>query len=320
MPGSSDNPMLIVGAGPTGLVAAVELARRGHPVRILEKYLERQPLSKALAINPRTLELLEPSGVTERLISSGWRAREVEMHAPHTTTHIQIGRLQHRFNFMLVLAQHRTESLLEERLLEEGVPVERGCELTDLRIDGAGGIARVRMKEGATEEIRTPLIFAADGAQSSVRQALEIEFPGDEMKPDWRLADVDLDSPLDPNRVHLFLGDRGPLFVLRVEDHLWRLISPRVDPLEIIPASWSVKSTAWASSFTVSHRLIETFRHGPVCFAGDAAHLHSPFGARGMNLGIEDASTFAACFEQDRLQDYAPQRWKKGKAVVDLIA
>ncbi len=316
---TSESPILVVGAGPTGLVAALELARLGHPVRIIEKHLHRTPLSKALAINPRTLELLEPSGTTARLLAAGWPAREIEIHGPTTTTRIRINRLQHCFNFMLVLAQHRTEAILEQRLLEEGVEVERDRALTKVQIAETGVSATVRATSGSEEVLRAPLLFAADGAQSTVRHALGIEFPGEALKPDWRLADIELEAPLDPERVHLFFGANGPLFVLRVEDQLWRLISPRYDPLEIIPESWNPKSVVWSSEFTVSHRLIETFRRGPVFFAGDAAHVHSPFGARGMNLGIEDAASFAALLHAGRMDDYAPQRSKKDAGVVRTI-
>lgn len=118
-------PILVAGAGPTGMAAALELARHGHPVRIVEERTERPPLSKALAINPRTLELLEPSGITDRLIQAGWRTREIQMHTPRTQTLIRIDRLPHRFNFMLVLPQNQTENILEARLAEEGVNVER---------------------------------------------------------------------------------------------------------------------------------------------------------------------------------------------------
>lgn len=315
----SGAPTLIVGAGPTGLTAAVELARRGHPVRVLEEKTGRPPLSKALAVNPRTLELLEPSGVTPHLLAAGWPAREIQLHAPSTQTIIRIDRLRHRYPFMLVLAQHRTETLLEERLAEEGVAVEKGKELIAMKLHPDEVEATFRTGGENSETVRAPVVFAADGAHSTARRLLKLDFAGETMERAWRLADVELETPAHPNRVHLFLGKLGPLFALRLDADVWRLISPRFDPREILPRGWKVHEVRWESDFKVQHRLLELFRKGPVFFGGDAAHLHSPFGARGMNLGIEDAAAFANALHVGRMEDYAGLRWAKAVNVVDTV-
>lgn len=301
------------------MAAALELVRNGHPVRVVEERTERPPLSKALAVNPRTLELLEPSGVTDRLTQAGWRAREIQLHAPWIRTRIRIDRLPHPYNFMLVLPQNRTENILEERLMEAGVEVEKGKKLVDLNIESGTARVSLRVNEATSESCEASILFAADGAHSTVRRLLKMDFPGDSMDRPWRLIDADLDSPADPFRVHLYMDRKGPLFALRLENEVWRLISPRFDPRDILPPGWNIRSVQWESDFKVSHRLIASFRKGPVFFGGDAAHLHSPFGARGMNLGIEDAVTFARALHENRLDRYPAERWANADRIVKTV-
>ncbi|MEN8145419.1 MAG: FAD-dependent monooxygenase, partial [Gemmatimonadota bacterium] len=306
---------LVVGAGPAGLTAAIELARRGRSVRIIEAKPERSQFSKALGVNPRTLELLEAAGVSERLLERGRRIPGVEVWSDEEKLFsIDFGEIDHRYNFMLSLPQSETEDILENRLSELGVQVERGLVLQ--RIDLLPEGVRVLLAgDTATESLVVPQVVGADGAHSTARRELHIGFPGDRMKGDWSLADVRLDmAPIDP--VFVRLGRSALLFMLRIRDGVYRVASNRPDVLDRLPTDSRITEVLWSSDFTVSHRLAETFQVGRVFLAGDAAHLHSPLGARGMNMGIEDAAELVRLMDSGQTYLYSPGRHSNAREAI----
>ncbi len=308
----------MVGAGPVGLTAALELARRGRSVRLIEAKPERSDLSKAIGINPRTLELLEPSGVTERLLDRGRRIPGVRFRSDTGDLFaLDFGEIDHRYNFMLGLPQWETERILEERLAELGVHVERGLALQ--RIDLLPEGVRVLLAgDTATESLVVPQVIGADGAHSTARRELHVGFPGDRTGEDWSLADVRLDmAPADSVVVHL--GQEGLLFLLRISDDLYRVASNKPGVLDRLPADSKVTDVLWTSGFAVSHRLAETFQVGRVFLAGDAAHLHSPLGARGMNMGIEDAAELVRLMHSGQTYLYSPGRHAVAKDTIRRI-
>jgi 3-(3-hydroxy-phenyl)propionate hydroxylase len=320
-------PVMIAGAGPTGLAAALLLARRGIAVRIIDKAAAPSPHSKALAVNPRTQELLEDTGVTARMLAEGWaivgatlhRGSEVELAIP-------LSPLLDTERSMLALAQARTEALLAEALLAQGVPVERGVRLDTVTQSEDRVTMGLAHADGRIERTQATLLFGADGARSVVRQALGLAFPGDELPGAWQLWDLRLATPLAPDRVHLMLLADGFLFVLRLHDDLWRVIGNGVQPLSGLPAGTVCGKVTWHSRFRVAHRVAERAGVGRVLLGGDAAHIHSPLGARGMNLGIEDAYVFADCAADalggrySRLACYAQLRHPVHRCVVRRIA
>lgn len=314
-PSRPGQPTLVVGAGPVGLTTAVELARRGRAVRIIEAKPERSQLSKAIGVNPRTLELLEPSGVTERLLDRGRRIPGVQVRSDDGDLFsIDFGEIDHRHNFMLGLPQWETERILEERLEELGVQVNRGLVLQ--RIDLLPEGVRVLLAgDTATESLVAPQVIGADGAHSTARRELHVGFSGDRMREDWSLADVRLDmAPIDSVVVHL--GQQALLFMLRIQDDVYRVASNKPGVLDRLPPGARVADVLWTSDFTVSHRLAETFQVGRVFLAGDAAHLHSPLGARGMNLGIEDAVELVRLMDSGQTYLYSPGRHSTARETI----
>ncbi len=301
-------PVLIVGAGPTGLAAALFLARLGVAVRLLDAADQPAVTSKALGVNPRTLALLENTGVTARIeaeaeaieaLRINWRGRPLATLRPDWDTLSAAHR-------MVILPQARTEALLTEALAALGVSPERGRKLVDVNQDTAGLTAA--FEDGET--LTAPVLFAADGAHSAVRRALGLDFPGDRWSEPWQLADVDLEGPAAHEGWLDFRPD-GALLCLPFSGSTFRLFTFSPQPmLDNLPDGWRLRAVRWQSEFRVSHRVIERMAVGRVAFGGDAAHIHSPMGARGMNLGIEDAYVFAACAadflngEPGRLEDY----------------
>jgi hypothetical protein len=159
-----------------------------------------------------------------------------------------------------------------------------------------------------------------------VRQALGLAFPGDELPEPWLLWDLRLATPLDPDRVHLMLLPDGFLFALRVRDDLWRVMGNGASPLSALPPGTVCGEVLWQSHFHIAHRVAERAGVGRVLLGGDAAHIHSPLGARGMNLGIEDAYVFADCAagalagRLSRLANYTQLRHPVHRQVVRRIA
>ncbi len=311
--------VLVAGAGPVGLAAALELARLGQAVRIVETRSEPSTRSKAIGINARTLELLEPSGVTERLLESGLKIHRVIFQTEDRRLfQIEFFKLQHRYNFMLGLPQSETERTLETRLNEFGVQVERGTTFERLEQDEEH--VKVSLsRHGREIGVEADHLIGADGAHSTVREQLGIGFPGERMPGDWSLADVRMDSPLDHDAANVLIQRDGMLFMIRFKEGLFRVASNRPNVLERLPEGSRVHDVLWQSDFTVSHRQVKTCNIGRVFLAGDAAHVHSPLGARGMNLGIEDATLLASAIAEGGLQEYATERHRAGASAIRMI-
>lgn len=319
-------PVMIAGAGPTGLAAALLLALRGVPVRIVDKSAQPSRRSKALAVNPRTQELLEDTGVTARMLAEGWVVRGLSLHQHgHEDVAVPISPLLDTNRSLLALPQSRTETLLADALQAQGVAVERGVKLETLAQGDDGVAVQLMHADGRVERTHAPLLYGADGAHSTVRQALGLAFPGDELPEPWQLWDLHLATPLDPDRVHLLLLPDGFLFALRVREDLWRVIGNGARPLDALPAGTVCGRVLWQSSFHIAHRVAERAGVGRVLLGGDAAHIHSPLGARGMNLGIEDAYVFADCAADalhgrlSRLASYAQLRHPVHRQVVRRV-
>jgi len=317
---SKQAPILIAGAGPVGLTAALELARRGIPVRVIEKNLKRSPFSKALGITARSLQLLEACEVTPRLMEAGRQATDAAIRRDgKDVVRIQFKELlEPPWNFILVLPQSDTEDILETRLAELGVLVERGVELDGLTQHEGEVRAEVETPEGP-QTISTPYLIATDGAHSTARHILGLDFPGETMEGEWSLADVRADLPIDTTGLTIDMGSERLLFAIRIRDDIYRLASNKPEVENHLPEGSQLEEVLWQSAFTINHRQIESYQHGRVFFAGDSAHVHSPLGGRGMNLGIDDACALVDLLSTGRLEEYAPWRQQVGAKVIRQV-
>lgn len=303
---------LVVGAGPVGLTMANELARHGVSCRIIDRATEPSQTSRALAIFPRTLEAFESMGIADRFLAAGHRLHGLSLH--HRLE--QIGRIDFNslaspFPFALGLPQSETERLLSERLNTFGITVKRGIELTSFTQTSDCVQAIVRHIDGHEETIETPWVIGCDGAHSTTRHVLGMDFEGAQYAESFILADVHLESALPRDRVHLFLGDDGVLGIIPFSETLWRIVAnippesrdqslPEVTLAEVQalldrrgPPQDRASDPVWMSRFHISHRKVRQFRQLRVFLAGDAAHIHSPAGGQGMNTGIQDAFNLA---------------------------
>ncbi len=224
---------LIVGAGATGLAAALFLHERGIGARVVDAAAEPSPWSKALGLNARTLELLEPSGVTAAIRAEGYAVQRLEIRraggraAVIPLDYAAIG-ARHP---MTILPQARTEALLAEALAERGVSVERGVRFTGLSQDAAGVRASLARPDGSQETVRSPLLLGADGAHSDVREAIGSGFPGDAFPETWSLADLELEGP-PSGAITVDFQPEGPFALIPFSERFWRIVA-------MGPAPWS---------------------------------------------------------------------------------
>jgi 2-polyprenyl-6-methoxyphenol hydroxylase-like FAD-dependent oxidoreductase len=316
--------ILIVGAGPTGLTAALELARRGHHPRIVDRDAGPTPLSKAVGIAAHTLELLEPSGLTERLIAAGIRIERGYVWYKHR----RIGTLDftampHRYNFLLSLRQSETERIMATALAERGVTVEWKTALTGMNPSVGGTDVILGGSNGAAspiEETHFDYVFGADGIHSAVRTGARIPFQGHTHLRDWSIADVVLtDWFYEPNAAHLFLSEGGDIgFTVPVSPMQYRVVANTAEPLAQMDGGFDVREVLRTDVFKIAVKQAETYQTGRIFLGGDAAHVHSPVGARGMNLGIEDAAAFAAQLSAGNLALYTAERQPVGQRWIEL--
>jgi 2-polyprenyl-6-methoxyphenol hydroxylase-like FAD-dependent oxidoreductase len=313
---AGEGPVLVVGAGPTGLAAALELARRGRAVRIVDQKEARSQRSKAIGVNARTLELLEPSGVSTRLLASGLHLRRLNFRSGgRLLATIELSRAEHRYDFMLALLQAETERLLEQALAEHGVEV--GWSTTFQALEAGDDRVRARLSAGGVEQaVEADYLIGADGAHSAVRHALGLAFDGTTDPVEWWLVDVRMDWRFAPDEMSVFASPAAVLAVIPIEPGLFRLVSNGPDPLDLLPQGAAVREEVWRSAFRISYRQVASYRQGRVLLAGDAAHVHSPVGARGMNLGIEDGTLLARKLVEGGLESYSAERHPVGARVI----
>ncbi len=309
--------VLVVGAGPVGLTAALELTRRGADVRIIDKTESRTGFSKAAGINARALEVLEPAGVARQLIDAGLKIRRANLrYRGRILATIDFANLAHRHDFLLSLPQSETERILEAALHAAGVAVERTTELVGFTANDDGVTARIA-SGGRNATYRADYLVGADGAHSTVRKTLGLDFAGEKYPDTWSLTDVDMEWPYGDGEANLLMNPDGRmLFVIAFGGGRYRAITNSGRALDLLPDGSDVRNVIWETEFTVSLRQVESYQTGRVFVCGDAAHIHSPAGGRGMNLGIEDAAVLAEKMVNGGLETFTAERHPVGARVV----
>ncbi len=302
--------LTIVGAEPVGLSAALFLDKYAN-IKIIDKLTQPVPahFSKAFGVSPRTLELLEPTGATELFLKNGRKLEAINIYKnSKLLVKNELNRVDHKFPFMLVQSQAESEAIMTELLHKRGVAVQRGVELTSVNNNNGKIIIEAKSNNETLGSITSDFLLAADGASSTVRKHFSLSFDGDTLVDKWFVYDLEIETPFNNEEAHIFMYDAGALFMVRIKNKVWRIISNIPDILTNLPKGTTYGGIQWTSEFKISHRIIGSFQKDNMFFAGDSAHIHSGLGARGMNLGIEDAYVFSKLFKTNNLEEYESLR------------
>ncbi len=301
----NDTDVLVVGAGPTGLTLAASLITRGVRTVVVDKLAAGANTSRAAAVSARTREVLEDLDVARRMVKAGLIAPRFTMrNGRRVLVPIDFSGLPTEHPYTLMLSQADTERLLLERLRELGGSVLRPKVLSGVTQHADGVTAA--FEDGET--LTAAYVVGADGMHRAVREQAGIGFSGGEFAESFTLADVRVTGEAPRDEVILFCANEGFTVLAPLPGDIFRIVAPAadaphspsagfvqslLDSRAFGPGRTRVTEVVWGTRFRIHHRVADSYRAGRLLLAGDAAHVHSPAGGQGMNLGITDAVALA---------------------------
>ncbi len=309
-----DTEVLIVGAGPTGLMIANQLVRRGVRPIIIDRHAGPSLQTRALGVQARTLEICAHLGIVDRALELGKRGTGANLWAQgRKMARVPLGDAGQNvtpYPFILILGQDDNERIMGEKLAEFGLSVQWNTELVALQQEPDSVTATLKLPDGTRQNLVAGWVAGCDGARSAVRELNGIGFPGAPYEHVFFVADTEVTGSMVPDEVNIYLWGDGfhLLFPMRGKDH-WRVVGILPPDLRdktdvtfesVIPSlrneageALAFKASTWFSTYHIHHRSAARFRERRCFLLGDAAHIHSPVGAQGMNTGLQDAYNLA---------------------------
>jgi 2-polyprenyl-6-methoxyphenol hydroxylase-like FAD-dependent oxidoreductase len=302
--------VVIVGAGPAGLTLAAMLAAQDIDFVLIDRLASGQNTSRAAAVHARTLEALEGIGASAALVAAGLRAPAFEVLERDTLLlTVDFSGLPTRYPYVLMLPQNETEAILARRVVELGGTIHRACEAVAMRQGATGAEVTIRPSGGPERTVRASYVVGADGYHSLVRAQAGIALSAGTYAPSFVLGDVRMDPSAGTEATRLYLSESGFLLVAPLPRGRHRLIAtmdaapehPGPDDLQAVlnergpgRGRLAIGDLDWSSRFRIHHGVAAAFASGRAFLVGDAAHVHSPAGGQGMNIGIQDACSLGA--------------------------
>jgi len=315
MPSSTKTDVIIIGAGPTGLALACQLIRYGIDFVIIDRKETTTPHSKAIGVQARTLEIYEQIGLADKLIDLGWKAEKARMivggEVRGEVDFSDIGKGMSSYPYVLIVEQGKHESLIHEFINSHGRHVRWQTELESFTQDDSGVSAVIKNDAGETETINAKFLVGCDGAKSPVRHGLGLKFEGSTFERMFYVADVQIDWQFKNDALMVFLMKHNLLaFFPMIGENRWRIVGTfpeefAKDEGEVLyeeieeqikrdaELELDITNVNWFSTYKVHTRHVNKFSEGRCFLAGDAAHIHTPAGAQGMNTGIQDGYNLA---------------------------
>ena len=304
---ATDTDVLIVGAGPVGLFLANECARRGLRYRIVETHATQSQYSKALAIFPRTLEIFDMANLVGPFLEAANRVTSVAIIAgEHQLAHMPFTPEETPYSFVAMVPQDVTEKLLVEELQRRGGHVDYETTFVSA-VQHDDSVTATLDQKGKSVELSAAFVVGCDGAHSAVRHLLDIPFEGAMYDALFLLADIQSNETLPADQLQLCPNEVGPVAIFPMSATRRRIVAmindkegeaPSLEMVQRIlreraPKGLEAQALHWSSYFQIHHRQAANLSVGHVFIAGDAAHIHSPFGGQGMNTGLHDVWNLA---------------------------
>jgi 2-polyprenyl-6-methoxyphenol hydroxylase-like FAD-dependent oxidoreductase len=327
---TTDIDVLIVGAGPVGLFLANECARRGLRSQIVESRSAQSDHSKALAIFPRTLEIFDMAGIVGPFLKAANRVTSVAVIAHgRRLAHMPFAPEESPYPFIAMVPQDITERLLVEQLQYRGGAVEYETSFVSA-VQHGDFVSTTLDRNGQRSELTAAFVVGCDGAHSTVRHLLNLPFEGAQYNDLFLLADIESNEALPADELQLCPSEYGPVAIFPMSSTRRRIVAtienaegdaPSLDLVRKVlsqrgPHGIEALGLHWSSYFRIHHRQVTQLRVGRMFVAGDAAHIHSPFGGQGMNTGLHDVWNLAWKLDlavsgrgnEDLLDSYSTER------------